>query len=64
MLKETDKDPVIDRNEVIVLDPCWRVFGVYCENNRKRKFYEIIGIISTICGLIGILCLMLLFFGF
>jgi hypothetical protein len=49
------KEPIIDINKVIIIEPQIYVWGVYCKTKKEQRFYKIVGIVATICGVIGVL---------
>ena len=49
------KEPIIDKNKVIIMEPQIYVGGVYCKTKKEQRFYETVGIVITIYGVIGVL---------
>ena len=50
----------IDQSKVIEVEPLLYVGGVLCKSKRDVFFYKTLGLIATICGIIGIFGLIML----
>lgn len=56
------KEPTIDISKVIIREPLIYVSGVYCKTKKQQLYYKAIGVIITILGVVGTLCVMSLVF--
>ena len=46
---------IIDESKIIKIKPQIYIYGVFCKTQKEELLYEIIGNISIICGLIGLI---------
>jgi len=54
------KETIIDKSKVIVREPLIYVGGVFCKTKKEQKLYKILGVVATICGVVGALGLVAL----